>query len=341
MLGSAVLAAGAGVLIGRAWEAGAGVHDTAVTARLGHAGAPARDATDGGRIPAPDPALFGPAPGWPGRTLPVLSADGRAAPSRLRYAARVPRVLDGQARIAIVVDGVGLDHQASLDLLRLLPPPVTVAISPYAENTAGVLEAARRNGHEMLASIPMEPAGSPQDDEGDMQLTAQAGVAANIRRLDWALSATPGIVGATGAESGQSGSTGASSRTLMDAIGRTLAARGLLYVDPVPNHAPVEGAWQVDADLVLDPDMDAPGVDRALDRVLDTAIRQGRALAIAGPPSRLLIDRLLAWSRRLPGSGVVLVPASSLAAPPPVGPSGGDPNRDARALAARLEDTPH
>ena len=151
-------------------------------------------------------------PRWPGRpscssqrphrpTCRSPHSDGRR--SSTVYAARVPHVLAGQSRLTLVLDGVGLDEAESRRAAAELAPAITLALSPYGEHLAPIAAAARRAGHEILVSIPMEPEGSPVTDEGDRQLRPDAAPNENALNLDWALSRVAGIVGATGAEAGR------------------------------------------------------------------------------------------------------------------------------------------
>ncbi len=262
-----------------------------------------------------DDALSEPAPVSLGGTLPAIAADGRR--SSTVYAARVPHVLAGQSRLALVLDGVGLDEAESRRAAAELAPAITLALSPYGEHLAPIAAAARRAGHEILVSIPMEPEGSPVTDEGDRQLRPDAAPNENALNLDWALSRVAGIVGATGAEAGQNGAHVANAPDVLGTVTTEAAARGLIYLEPNPGHPLPPGTDGLVADIVIDT-RDAVSTATDLAALADAAIRQGHAVGIVGPLTDRTLLSVEAWSRTLPASGIVLVPASSLAgvAPP-------------------------
>jgi len=278
------------------------------------------DATPGA-IPPPDPALLEPASAFPDGALPRISAFGITP---MRAYARPAPPPDGKPRIAILIGGIGLAERDTDEAIRLLPGPVDLAFSAYAVDTGPALEAARRAGHEFLISIPMEPAGFPRTDAGFRSLLTGAGPGLNRRNLDWALSRIAGYIGATGASDGLRGERFAANAPEFDEVARTLAARGLLYIDPRPGAGlPTLLAGRA-VDLVLDEPPDA--IDAKLDALEQAARRGGAALGLAGPPRPAVVRRIAAWARTLPARGIELVPASALILPPRTGDGPGDGN---------------
>lgn len=263
--------------------------------------------------PAADPALLEPAPDVPGRNLPVVGADGRRPAAA--YAAPSPRVLPGEARLALVVDGVGLDGAVADAAIAELPPGVTLALSPYGGNLDALAAAARARGHEVLASIPMEPEGSPLTDEGEHAIRPDAAPADNARNLEWALAASSQYAGVTGAEAGQTGAHVANEPDTLRIVTAEAAARGLFYLEPNPGHALAGGVAGLVADVDIRTDRDGEATRADLERLAATAIRTGHAVGVAGLLSAPTLERLLAWARTLPARGVVLVPTSSLVRP--------------------------
>ncbi len=269
-----------------------------------------------GTIAPPDQDLLAAMPNAPGRMLPVIAPDGRTSSSA--YAAAPVAVLPNQARLALMVDGVGLDEATSRAALAELPAPVGFAFSPYADDRETLARAARAHGHEMLVSIPMEPQGGPLNDEGDRQLSPANDEATNQRNLLWALSSLEGYVGATAADTGQSGEHVLGDAASMAAVARALDQRGLMFVDPRTEGAAPAGVASVKAASVIDGDAELVDQEAQLGAVVASAQRDGQALGIAGPLRPVTLARLIAWVRTLPGQGVVLVPVSSLAARPAV-----------------------
>ncbi len=124
--------------------------------------------------------------------MPRIAADGRM-PMQV-YAAGFDSSTR-RPRVGLLLAGIGLNQAESEAAIRALPRGVTLAISPYARNTAKLLDAARAAEHEYLLSIPMEPQGFPLNDPGKQALMTNLSVEQNRSRLDWMLSRIAGYVG--------------------------------------------------------------------------------------------------------------------------------------------------
>ena len=272
-------------------------------------------------IALPDPALLEPAPHEAGMMLPRIAHDGREA--RQVYAAMPPILPAGARRISILLEGVGLSSADSLDAIDQLPAAVSLAVSPYAVEPGAVLDAARKAGHELLLSLPMEPAASA-DDEGAKALTMEVDAAENARRLEWSLSRLQGYAGVTNGLSGLDGQAFAASLDFLP-VAQLLAARGLFYLDATPDDSGPGKVADVSTDLRLDDPPTAGGIDRQLARLEQIAQGKGSALGVAGPLYPVTIRRLAAWARVLPSHGLVLVPVSSLIHPVPQAAAPGSP----------------
>lgn len=270
----------------------------------------------GGPIAAPDAVLISAQVGGKGPQLPRIGPDGRK-PMQAYAGGFNPQ--DTRPRIALIMDGIGLSGSASMAAITVLPPAVTLAVSPYARAPEPLLVAARAAGHELLISIPMEPHRYPLNDEGDHALLTTAPAAQNSRRLDWALSRIQGTVGATGALDGMNGERFGSDASLMAPVLAELRTRGLLYVAPIPG-APPTGVWGRSADVVIPHAAGAAAVQAKLAALVQIARAHGAAVGIVGPPDPKLLDRLVAWSRGLGALGLVLAPVTAVALPPKAAP---------------------
>ena len=256
----------------------------------------------------PDAALL--APG--AASLPQVAADGRDA--RRVYAAPQVAVPAGSARIALLVSGFGLSERTSRAAIDL-PGPVSLAVSAYAPSAAPLLDAARGAGHELLASLPMEPAGYPQADEGDHSMRTGLPPEQNRQNLLWALGRTPGAVGATGASDGLRGERFADISAAFDPVLDDVTRRGLLYVDARPGRAEPAGAPVRAVDVVLDDDLGRAEIDARLAALERVAKERGAAIGLAGPLRPTTIERIAAWAKGLGGRGLVLVPVSQIVNP--------------------------
>jgi hypothetical protein len=273
---------------------------------------PGRDTP--GPLADPDPALLEPAPGLGPNLLPRIAADGRM-PMQV-YAAG----FDGSSRrprVALVLAGLGLNQADSEAAVHALPHGITLAISPYAQNTDRLLSAARSTEHEYLVSIPMEPQSFPLNDPGRQALMTSLSPEQNRTRLLWVLSRIQGYVGAIGAEGELRGERFAS---LPDEIGlvlNELAKRGLLYIDPRPGSPPAPRVWSRSVDTVVDEPPTAADIDIKLARLAQTARDRGSAVGFAGAPRPVLLQRLGAWAANLEADGLALAPVSALVRAPP------------------------
>ena len=267
-------------------------------------------AAPGAPIAAPDPSLLEPAADAPDERVPRIGADGRR-PMQVYAGSFDPA--DPRPRIAVVVDGLGLSDAYSRDAIEALPAPVTLAFSPYAPDPERLLEAARAHGHEILASVPLEPAGYPLNDPGPQALLTGRDPALNGRNLLWALSRTPGAVGATGAMDGLRGERYAEDGGSFGALQDELDRRGLLYLDPRPGSPSPSRVPGRGVDLVLDEPASRQAIDAKLAELEQLAHDRGAAVGLAGPLRPVTVERLAAWSSGLGARGFVLVPVSALA----------------------------
>ncbi len=275
-------------------------------------------------IPDPDPALLEPSGYLPDRMLPRIAGTGHAA---ALYAAAFDPA-ERHPRVALVLDGAGLDRQLTEQAIRTLPSAIDLAFSAYAlpADAAALAQAARRGGRECLVSIPMEPTGYPMIEEGNRELLVGSTQAQNDQNLDWALSSVAGCVGATGGSDGLNGGRFAESTQAFAEMLATVERRGLLYLDARPDAsaplatAPGRSRPRV-VDVIVDraspPEQpaDAQAIDRNLAELEQDAVRRGAAIGLAGPPRPVLLDRIAVWAHGLAARGVVLAPLTAI--PPP------------------------
>ena len=285
-------------------EAAGGAARGVADGRSGVAGVQAKDGPVA--IAAPMAALL--EPGADGLSLPRVGADGVAP---MQAYARPYAAPPGAKLVAIVLDGIGLSESDSLAAINNLPGAVDLAVSAYAAHPDALMAQARLKGHELLASIPMEPAGSPLNDEGGLALTADATQDANEAGLARVLGRIQGYAGVTSGSDGQRGERFSFSGRPFAEVARVLAARGLLYIDAAGVRLP-PGLASRGVDLVVDEPAGAASLDARLARLEAMAQESGAALGLAGPPRPVTVERLGAWAAGLAARGLVLVPASAL-----------------------------
>ncbi len=267
-------------------------------------------AMQGEAIADPNPDLLEPAAGMPGQFLPRIAADGRK-PSSV-YAAAFDKN-ERHPRVALVIDGAGLDQAATRRLLHDLPAAIDIAWSAYTPfaYAASLSKLARAQGRECLVSIPMEPSGYPGVDEGSRALLTGAPPAVNWQNLLWSLSGVQGCVGATGASDGMLGERFAQSYQAFGDVRAEVKRRGLLYLDPSQVDVVVDRAASITEPAAAD------AIDARLADLTRAAQEHGSAVGLAGPPRPVMLERIAVWAHGLAAHGVVLAPLTALPTPAP------------------------
>ena len=266
----------------------------------------------GGVIPAPDPTLQEPAPAFPGLTLPRVGPNGRT-PMQAYAAAVDPS--DTRPRIAIMIAGMGMNSNESEAAARDLPAAISLAISPYAFRPAVLLDTARTHGHELFASVPMEPEGYPLADAGGQALLTGNSEAVNRVRLQWALSRFAGYVGATAALGPElRGERFEAATPAMAPVLTELAQRGLMFVDTRVGYGKPQAAVGRGIDVVIDEPAAVRGdIEAKLTRLEQIAHERGSAVGLASAPRPTTVATLASWAATLDARGIALMPVSAVA----------------------------
>ncbi len=259
--------------------------------------------------PAPDKGVS--EPGAQG-TLPKIGADGRKP---WQVYARPFQGLPGQARIAIVITGLGLSQASTRAAIDKLPAGVTLAFNPYARDLERWLAEARKAGHETLLSLPLEPVDFPISDPGPDALRTDLSAKQNLEKLEYILGLATGYVGV--AE--MMGSRMAASELAFKPILEALSKRGVLYLGSrLLRQSRAEslsrrfGMPYAGIDLVIDRVVSKRAIDAQLDKLEKIARQRASAVATA-EPYPLTLGRLAAWLSTLPNKKLGLAPVSALA----------------------------
>ena len=247
---------------------------------------PAKEFTPAASITPQSPA----APSGPATMAPlqVPTATGPARPA-----------------IAICIDDLGPDPAATLKAMAL-PAEITLSFLPFANATPTLAQDAERDGHEVLAHVPMEAIGPTNP--GPM--TLKIGGADNPERLAWALARVPGLSGINNHEGSKFSADAAS---LMP-VAEMLAARHLFFFDsrtiagsqivPVAHKFGIESAGR---DVFLDNVLTDEAIEAQLSELAVKARKSGVAIAI-GHPHQATLRVLAGWLAE--NRGLRLVPVS-------------------------------
>lgn len=271
--------------------------------------APAQQASDA-RIalaPAPDPALV--ETGEDG-VLPIIGRDGRRP---WRVYSRSYLADPAAPRIAIVIQDIGLSARATDAALEAMPPEVSLAISPYADDPGTTARRARRSGHEVLVMIPMEPVAYPENDPGPHTLLATQPAEERLARLRYVLSRFQGYVGGVNHMGSRLTARAAAIRPVL----AELEARGLLFLDARTSSSTVAarvageiGLPRAISDLYIDADVAADAIRRNLQE-LERAARSGGVAVGIARPYPVSLREIADWAAGLSTKGIKLAPVSA------------------------------
>lgn len=220
-------------------------------------------------------------------------------------------------KIAIIIDDMGLSLRSRL--VEILPAPLTLAYLPYADNLSEKTKRAKKNGHELMVHMPMEPMNNHQDGGPRVLSTKQSDE--QLRdTLNWGLSQFDGFVGVNN----HMGSRLTQDRHAMDVVMEELKKRDVYFVDSktigssvAAEMAREHGLYYAERDVFLDHKITPEFIRDALKKVEQTARRQGYAVAI-GHPHQETIDALKEWLPTVESKGYTLVPASAILKQPVV-----------------------
>ena len=246
--------------------------------------------------------------------LPVRAADGRRPFDVYRGAS------SGQpaTRIAIVVGGIGISQTGSMEAVEQLPAGVTLGFSPAGNSLDRWMQAARRNGHELVLQVPLEPIGYPTVDPGENTLTAAAAAAGDFAALEAPLGRITNYVGVMN----YMGARFTGEQTSMDRFIAELGRRGLMYLDDGSSarslgkdSAIAAGVPAATANVLLDQSQDPAAIAAQLDMLEKVARAQGSAIGVASAFDQS-IAALAAWIPAAEKRGIEIVPVSAIAYDP-------------------------
>jgi hypothetical protein len=236
-----------------------------------------------------------------------------APPAWQRNAAAHPKPGPGVAKIAVVIDDLGLNRPNARATLAL-PGPLTLAFMTYAPSPRELTQAARAAGHELLVHVPMQPSDDATD-PGPKALSGALDRAELLGRLDWGLSRFDGYVGINN----HMGSAFTRDAEGMRAVLGELKRRGLMFLDSRTIASSVAGALakemgvaHASRDVFLDNRRDVAAIRTQLAKAEEIARKNGSAVAI-GHPYDETIQALKAWLPTLREKNIALVPISALA----------------------------
>jgi polysaccharide deacetylase 2 family uncharacterized protein YibQ len=246
--------------------------------------------------------------------IPRMSSTGDTPFAAYSRAATELATADGKPIIAIVVSGLGINPNGTMEAIQKLPAEVTLAFAPYGKGLERSVASARTSGHEVLLEVPLEPFDYPDNDPGpDTLLTGQA-PRDNLNKLFRVMSRFGGYVGLLNNMGARFTASGADFGPVMEELG----ARGLGYLDDgssnrslAPQLARANRVPFARVDAVVDANPSRGPILAQLQALEERAKQKGSAIGIisALPVS---IEVITEWARGLEDKGIQIVPASAL-----------------------------
>ncbi|MFK7839639.1 MAG: divergent polysaccharide deacetylase family protein [Bdellovibrionales bacterium] len=243
--------------------------------------------------------------------IPNIDGSLRSTPKKFNYALK--NNSDKTARIAIIIDDVGMNRKQSKAAVAIENAPLTLAFLPYAPNLNRLTEPAIAAGHELIIHMPMEPLNSDVP-LGSIALKDNMNADDARAMLGQAFESFDGYVGLNN----HMGSKATQNHALMKVVMETLEDKNLFYVDSktisssiAADAARKQGLRFAERDVFIDHEDSLDYARNALKRAEKVALSKGHAIAIGHPKSNTL-QALREWIPTLEARGFEIVPVSEL-----------------------------
>lgn len=222
------------------------------------------------------------------------------------------------ARVAIVIGGLGLSQTGTQNAVAKLPSQVTLAFATQGNSIGRWMQMARREGHEILMQVPMEPFDYPNVNPGRNTLEIEDSAERTIEKLRWALARTTNYTGIVNHMGGRY----LTDQGALAPVMKELGERGLMFLDDgtsarsiapelaIPNRVPL-----AIGDEVIDTARSRGAILNKLDELEATARARGYAVG-TGSAFPETVDAVASWVEEVRRKGIEIVPISALATDP-------------------------
>jgi uncharacterized protein len=245
--------------------------------------------------------------------LPKIGT-GTKTPAQIYARAVSLNVIHSDApKIAIVLGGMGLNASLTARAIRDLPPDVTLAFAPYGNDLQSQVNTARREGHEVMLQVPLEPVGFPASNPGPKTLLADGDKGENTDSLHWHMTRFTGYVGLINYMGGRFLASAPALTPLM----AEMRKRGLLFVEdgslPLSATSAVAKSTHAEArraNTVIDSDPTPQSIASSLQLLEQEAQTNGFAIG-TGSGLEVTIDAVRDWAKDASDRGIVIIPVSA------------------------------
>jgi len=250
----------------------------------------------------------------PDGRLPIIGANGQ------RPMDQYARPWSGARgiRIALVVGGLGLSQTGTQKAIRDLPEEVTLGFAATGNSLQRWMQEARRDGHEILLQVPMEPFDYPDNNPGPHTLRTGPNAAKNLAELHYSLAQITNYTGIMNFLGGQF----LSNADALEPVMRDLAKRGLLFLDDGTSAQSLTGTLADTigvphgfADLVVDGQLERIAILRKLDELERVARKNGSAIGVASAFDES-VAAVAQWMEEAGTRGIEFVGVSALVKDP-------------------------
>ena len=237
---------------------------------------------------------------------------------RLTWDDRLKPVSKRSPKIALIIDDVGYDPDI-IDGFLKLDLPFAFSILPKAPYTQQIAKKARKQGHELILHLPMEPTDYPKINPGPGALLTKMSKRKIRATLRHHLDEIPGVRGVNN----HMGSFFTTKKDKMAIVMGELKKRNLFYIDSrtttqtvAHELAEMMGVPVASRSVFLDNDLSQKEIKFQMERLLGMARHSGAAIGIGHPfEETLALLKASLWKLR---NRVEVVPVSELIGQVPV-----------------------
>ena len=219
----------------------------------------------------------------------------------------------GVPKVSIIIGGLGLKSSLTTQAIRDLPADVSLAFIPHAHNLTYHINAARKDGHEVLVEMPMQPQDYGRFRPHPQVLAVSNSPQENITRLETILRKAPGIFGIMNYQGERFALDPNAVRPVTEALKRfniAMVDDGSIPGSVLGSTSQQTGTAFTVADVQIDQRETSQDILLKLAELEAIARKNGHAVG-SGYALPLTLDAVQKWAADLDRRGLQLVPISA------------------------------